>query len=960
MQNLKPQVPEGSLSTSLYRPIWIQTTEEVLQTSGTSIEGLTEAEAAIRLKHYGANELPEPPRRSLILRFTDQLTHFMAILLWVAGILAFVSGTPELGWAIWAVIWVNAIFSFWQEYQAEQALASLKKVLPAQVRVHRDGVLTTILARELVPGDAIQLEEGDRISADARLVSAEALYVDVSVLTGESLPVARNAEPVANLTLRPVEVSNLVFAGSTVAAGRGVAIVSATGTQTEFGHVARLTTNVKREQSTLEVQISKVVQVITAVAMSMGILVFFLANWLVGMELKESFVFAIGIIVAFVPEGLLPTVTLALAIGVKRMAKQNALVRRLSAVETLSATTVICTDKTGTLTKNEMTVRALWIHSQTIEVTGVGYNPTGEIETVPAEAQTQVKTLLTGAALCSNARLVHPSESSQWLEVGDPTEAALLVVALKAGLKLETLQRQAPRIREVPFDSHRRMMTVVLEGDWAQFCPTELSGSDSNLSLYLSLTKGAPLEVLQHCQFILKDGKSQMLTAANRAEVTNANDSLASQGYRVLGVAIRPGGVELREQDSASLEQNLTFVGLTAMMDPPRPEVAGAIAQCYAAGIHVTMVTGDYGLTAEAIAHQIGLVDGKVRVVTGEGFGHLSDAQLRRVLQHRTGLVFARMLPEQKLRLVQAYKDLGHIVAVTGDGVNDAPALRAAHIGIAMGISGTDVAREAADIVLIDDNFATIVAAIEQGRAVYQNIRKFITYILASNMAEFLPFLAMVALKIPPALLILQILAIDLGTDMLPALALGAEQPEAGIMQQHPRQKSAPLLDKSLLLRAYCFLGLLEGIAGMTGFFLVWWANGYGLAEIQTVSPAILSRSATATTMAIYHQATTVTLAAIVACQDGNVFACRSDRVSIFRLGFFSNRLIWIGIVVEWVLILSIIYFSPLEKIFMTAPLSEMQWLGLILCPPLILMADEWRKRIVRKWEMQNMHHNSF
>ena len=594
-------------------------------------------------------------------------------------------------------------------------------------------------------------------------------------------------------------------------------------------------------------------------------------------------------------------------------------------------------------------MRALWIHSQTIEVTGGGYNPTGEIGTVPAAAQAQVQTLLAGAALCSNARLVHPSESSQWLEVGDPTEAALLVVALKAGLDLETLQRQAPRIREVPFDSHRRMMTVALEGDWAQFCPAELGGSDPYLSPYLSLTKGAPLEVLQQCQFILKEGKSQVLTTADRAEVTNANDGFASQGYRVLGVAIRQGGVELREQDSASLEQALTFVGLTAMMDPPRPEVAEAIAQCYAAGIHVTMVTGDYGLTAEAIAHQIGLVDGKVRVVTGEGFGHLSDAQLRRVLQHRTGLVFARMLPEQKLRLVQAYKDLGHIVAVTGDGVNDAPALRAAHIGIAMGISGTDVAREAADIVLIDDNFATIVAAIEQGRAVYQNIRKFITYILASNMAEFLPFLAMVVLKIPPALLILQILAIDLGTDMVPALALGAEQPEAGIMQQHPRQKSAPLLDKSLLLRAYCFLGLLEGIAGMTGFFLVWWANGYGLAEIQAVSPAILSRSATATTMAIYHQATTVTLAAIVACQDGNVFACRSDRVSIFRLGFFSNRLIWIGIVVEWVLILSIIYFSPLQKIFMTAPLSETQWLGLILCPPLILMADELRKRMGRK-----------
>jgi calcium-translocating P-type ATPase len=949
MQNLEQRVPEISGAKSLYRPIWTQTTEEVFQTSGSSAQGLPEAEAVLRLQHYGPNELPEPPRRSLFLRFTDQLTHFMAMLLWVAGILAFISGTPELGWAIWAVIWVNAIFSFWQEFQAEQALASLKKVLPAQVRVYREGVLTTILARELVPGDAMQLEEGDRISADARLVSAEALYVDVSVLTGESLPVARNAEPVANVTLRPAEVSNLVFAGSTVAAGRGVAIVSATGTQTEFGHVARLTTSVKREQSTLEVQISKVVRVITAVAVGMGVLVFFLANLLVGMELKESFVFAIGIIVAFVPEGLLPTVTLALAIGVKRMAKRNALVRRLSAVETLSATTVICTDKTGTLTKNEMTVKTLWIHGQTIEVTGVGYNPMGEIGTVTAAAKGQVQTLLAGAALCSNARLVHPSESSQWLEVGDPTEAALLVVALKGGLNLETLQRQAPRIREVPFDSHRRMMTVVLEGDWTQFCPTELGGNDPYLSPYLSLTKGAPLEVLQHCQFILKDGKSQALTAADRAEVTGANDKLASQGYRVLGVAIRQGGVELREQESISLEQDLIFVGLTAMMDPPRPEVKEAIAQCYAAGIHVTMVTGDYGLTAEAIAHQIGLVDGKVRVVTGEGLEHLSDAQLRRMLQHRSGLVFARMLPEQKLRLVQAYKDLGHIVAVTGDGVNDAPALRAAHIGIAMGISGTDVAREAADIVLIDDNFATIVVAIEQGRAVYQNIRKFITYILASNMAEFLPFLAMVVLKIPPALLILQILAIDLGTDMVPALALGAEEPEAGTMQQHPRKKSTPLLDRALLLRAYCFLGLLEGIAGMTGFFLVWWANGYGLAQIQAVSPEILSRSATATTMAIYHQATTVTLVAIVACQDGNVFACRSDRVSIFRLGFFSNRLIWIGIVVEWTLILSIIYFSPLEKIFMTAPLSGMQWLGLILCPPLILMADEWRKRIVRR-----------
>lgn len=935
-----------------HHPIWKLTIEDFYQTMGTSAQGLAEPEAASRLKHYGYNELPEPARRSLLLRFTDQLTHFMALLLWVAGSLAFISGTPELGWAIWAVIWINAGFSFWQEFQAEQALAALNKMLPARAKVYRDGTLQEILVREMVPGDVMQLEEGDRISADARLVSAQSLSVDVSVLTGESLPIDRSAEPVITEKMRASEASNLVFAGSTVAAGRGLAIVYATGTQTEFGQIAHLTATVKREPSTLEVQIDKVVHVITAIALSMGVLVFLLTSLWVGMGAKESFIFAIGIIVAFVPEGLLPTVTLALAMGVKRMAKQNALVRRLSAVETLSATTVICTDKTGTLTKNEMTVCRLWIPTGEIKVTGVGYDPTvGKVQVPYGRMESQVNLLLAGSALCSNARLNHPSGSSQWQEIGDPTEAALLVAALKKGLNLEDLTRQLKRTQEVPFDSLRRMMSVVLqkssEDSGLEFELAERSSSVKPLTdPYLIFTKGSPLDVLQHCQQILKDGQIEQLAAAERAEVTAANDVFASRGYRILGVAARPKAEQ--EQTPQELEQNLIFVGLVAMIDPPRLEVADAIAKCHQAGIQVTMVTGDYGLTAAAIAQQVGLVEGKARVVTGEEMEHLSNAQLRQILQQKPGLIFARVLPEQKLRLVQTYIEMGHIVAVTGDGVNDAPALRAANIGIAMGLSGTDVAREAADIVLIDDNFATIVSAIEQGRSVYQNIRKFITYILASNMAEFIPFLAMVFLKIPPALVILQILAIDLGTDMLPALALGAEEPEAGILLQPPRKKSKPLLDKSLLLRAYCFLGLLEGLAGMTGFLLVWWANGYGITELQSLNSIILSRSATVTQMAIYHQATTVTLAAIVACQDGNVFACRSEHTSIFRLGFFSNRLIWLGIAVEWVLILSIIYVPPLQKIFSTAPLSSLQWSMLILCPPLLLIADELRKKIVR------------
>ncbi|MUG93585.1 HAD-IC family P-type ATPase [Scytonema sp. UIC 10036] len=921
---------------SIHHPIWTLTAEEVFESLTTSSQGLEEVEVESRLKHYGFNELPEPPQKPMLLCFIEQLIHFMALLLWVAGTLAFISGTPELGWAIWAVIWINAIFSFSQEFQAHKALSALKKVLPAQVRVYREGTLKVVGARELVPGDVIELEEGDRISADARLIWAQNFSIDVSVLTGESLPVARHAEPITTENLRPAEVANLVFAGSTVASGRGRAVVSATGAQTEFGHVARLTTNIQQEVSTLEIQISKIVRVITAIALSMGAIVFLLTNLLVGMKLRESFIFAIGIIVAFVPEGLLPTVTLALAIGVKRMAKRNALVRRLSAVETLSATSVICTDKTGTLTKNEMTVCALWIPNTTIEVTGVGYIPEGKVRIPGTADRGQVELLLAGASFCSNAKLVHPAGISTWQEIGDPTEAALLVAAIKGGLNLEQLQHQSPRVREIPFDSQRRMMTVVL--DW------QLSEVWSNQSPYLSFTKGGPLEVLQRCGWILQNGQIRELTEVEKTEVAATNDHLARQGYRVLGIATRKGGTELLELDDRALENNLIFIGLAAMIDPPRPEVAEAIARCHRAGIRVTMITGDYGLTAEAIARRIGLVNGKVRVVTGEGIGRLSDAQLRRLLQYRSVVVFARMMPEQKLRIVQGYKDLGHIVAVTGDGVNDAPALRAANIGIAMGINGTDVAREAADIVLVDDNFATIVSAIEQGRAVYQNIRKFITYILSSNVAEFFPFLMMVVLKIPPALTILQILAIDLGTDMIPALALGAERPEVGTMHELPRKKSQTLMDFPLLIRAYCFLGLIEALVGMTGFLLVWWSHGYGIVDLQALSPSILSHSASASTLAIYHEAITVTLATIVACQDGNVFACRSERTSIFDLGFFSNRLIWLGIFVEWVLIFSIIYLPPLQTIFATTDLNPLQLLVLLLCPPLVLAADEIRK----------------
>jgi Ca2+-transporting ATPase len=976
---------------SLHQPLWALSFEEVYESLGTAADGLSQIEAQSRLEKFGANELPEPAHRPLWLRFADQLTHFMALLLWIAGILAFISRTPELGWAVWSVIWINAIFSFWQEFQAEKALSALKKVLPMQVKVYRDSELKQIPSRELVRGDVMQLEEGDRISADARLISAESLYLDVSVMTGESLPVARSPYPVrlretvsvrgGKTMLRqgeqpmqekvnPSEIANLVLAGSTVAAGRAVAVVYATGAETEFGQVAHLTTEIKREPSTLEIQVARIVRIITAIALGMGATVFALSYFLIGMDVTESFIFAIGIIVANVPEGLLPTVTLALALGVKRMARRNALVRRLSAVETLSATTVICTDKTGTLTKNEMTVRYLWLPTEStasehpypqsddvnnvlknglIEVTGAGYDPTIGKVNIPADSETawKAKVLLIGSALCSNARLVHLNAPSRWQEIGDPTEAALLVASGKAELNLEDLQKQYPRLRELPFDSRRLMMTVVL--NWQD---SELWASKSP---NLAFTKGAPLEVLKHCHLILRDGHSQELTHDYWDEVVKANDDLARQGFRVLGLAARQGGQELLDLKAQDLEQDLIFIGLVAMFDPPRDEVPKAIAQCHQAGIKVTMVTGDYGLTAEAIARQIGLVSDKVRVVTGEGMEHLSDAQLKQVVKYRFGLVFARMSPEHKLRLVQAYKNIGEIVAVTGDGVNDAPALRAANIGIAMGQNGTDVAREAADIVLTDDNFATIVVAIEQGRAIYQNIRKFMTYILASNVPEIVPFLGMVAFKIPPALTILQILAVDLGTDMVPALALGAETPESGIMDRPPRPKQEFLLNVPLLLRAYLFLGMIEAVLSMLGFFIVWWSYGYSLIDLQQVTPMILSHTADPTVTAIYRQATTMTLATIVACQVGNLFACRSSWSSIFRQSLSNNSLLWLGITVECVALFAFIDFPPFRQVFGTASLANWHWLILLICPPLLIAIEEIRKLFLRRNQRKNL-----
>ena len=921
---------------SAAEPIWALPLPEAFAALQSQPQGLSSDEAAARLERFGANRLPPLRRRPLLLRFSDQLVHFMALLLWVAGGLAFIAGARQLGWAIWAVILINALFSFWQEFKAERTLQALANNLPPLVRVWRDGQLQERTADQLVCGDRVALEEGDQVPADCRVVEAHQLSVDLSVLTGESLPVARDAGCHSGSTIPTRERRNLLLAGSTVAAGRGEGLVFATGAETEFGQVAHLTAATARTISTLEVQIQRIVHTITAIALSTGLLTFTISVLVQRMEPLESLIYAVGIIVGFVPEGLLPQVTLTLALNVQRMARRKALVRRLSAVETLGSVSVICSDKTGTITQNRMAVQETWL---------------------PAAGESQQRLLCLAASLCSNARLQQGGHGAvTWSACGDPTETALLLAAAEAGLIQAEQQELFPRQREVPFDSHRRRMTVVIR------CSTPIEGLPQMAGDRLAITKGAPLEVLEDCTAWLTPHGVEPLSAPRRQQVVQANDALASQGFRVIGVAVRPGGAELQSLATDALEQQLILVGLVGLYDPPRPEVREAIRQCRQAGIKVTMVTGDYGLTAQAIARQIGLLepptsgtngDGTsrrdaadpVRVIEGSTLAQISDVHLRRLLKYRTRLVFARMAPEQKLRLVQAYRDLGEVVAVTGDGVNDAPALRAADVGLAMGQSGTDVAREAADIVLLDDNFATIVEAVRYGRGVVSNIRKFITYILVANLSEATPFLAMVTLRIPSALTVMQILAVDLGTDVLPALGLGAEQPEPGLMQQAPRPRQAPLLDGAVMRRSYLFLGLLEAAFSMGAYLLVWRQAGVSLPQLQALAPQLLNHTAPAELQALQLQASGAAFSTIVLSQVGVLLTCRSEWRSIGRTLREPNVMLWIGIACELLLLSALLRVPALGHVFAMAPFPP-QLLGLLLLAPLLLvLADDLRRR---------------
>lgn len=893
----------------------------------SSQEGLTLDEVQARLQRWGKNELPRVRQRSMLVRFLTNFTHLMAILLWVGGAIAWFAQMPQLAVAVWSVNLINGVFSFWQEYKANVAVESLRRLLPVYALVQRGGTEQRIAAEELVPGDVMILAEGDRISADGILLPESDLNADESALTGESRVVHKYCgafEKKKGRFARP----DYVFAGTSITNGRGRAILTKTGARTEFGRIAHLTQSLTGHPSPLQLEMNHITRTVSVLAVMVGAVLLVAGHFLAGIAWSDSFIFALGMIVAFVPEGLLPTVTLSLAMGVQRMSRRRALVKQLSAVETLGCTTVICTDKTGTLTENQMTVRSAWMLEARAEFSGEGYDPQSEVHAEGGvDAHDQIKDMLVIGALCNNSRLLPPSaEEPGWHVTGDPTEAALLVAARKSGLDLKAAIRDAPRRREFAFDPQLRLMTTIHAIDHSS----------------VVFTKGAPKDILARCTHIHARESDQPLTEEIRQGVLAANDQYALRGLRVLALAKRKFPESVHPLPRQDFEKEMVLWGLVAMHDPPRPDVAEAAAKCHRAGIRIIMITGDYELTAKSIAHSIGIVKTPApRVINGTELLSLDDATLREVL--RGEVIFARMVPDQKLRIVQLLQSMGEVVAVTGDGVNDAPALKQADIGIAMGVSGTEVAKEAADMVLTDDHFASIVNAVEEGRAVYDNIRRFVTYIVSSNMPEAVPFGVLLFSRgtVPLALTIMQVLSIDLGTDMVPAIGLGTEPAEPGVMDRPPRSRTERLARPALLAKALLWYGGIEAAFAMAAYFFSNWLNGW---------PAIpLAREGIR-----YREATTITLAAVVMTQIGLVLACRATHGSIFRLSLFSNRLVLAGIATELVLLVLLMHLPPLQQVFHTAPLGFREWLFVAAGAPILIALDEIRKAFLNRRQNLN------
>ncbi|MEM6462628.1 MAG: HAD-IC family P-type ATPase [Pseudomonadota bacterium] len=861
--------------------------------------GLTHHEARLRLERHGSNELKVTKDTPELVKFLMQFKNFFAILLIAGGALAMTAeqmdpgqGNLHIAIALIAVVFLNAAFTYFQEHQSERIMDSFKSMLPSMITAIRDGRPQEVAAADLVPGDVIVLNEGDRVPADGRLIEAKELKVDNSSLTGESEPQTRDESKSAEAVL---ESPNMVFSGSLVQNGEGKVLLVETGMNTQIGNIVELTKATEATESPIHRELRYFIKVISFIAIFLGVS-FFAVSVAIGNSPISSLIFAIGIIVANVPEGLLPTVTLSLTMASRRMAQKNALIKNLESVETLGSTTVICTDKTGTLTQNRLGVN-------TVAIAGKAFPAADHlIGEAPA-----FNRLLSVMCVCNNAYLTDDGFT------GDATEGALLLFA-REHADVDAL-RKVEEIAEQPFNSvTKRMITVTDAGEGPQ--------------AYL---KGAPEVVLAMCSRIALDGEDVTLTDERRAEVIHTYRQLAGRGERGLAFAARPCRFD------EVPEEGYVFLGLTGMIDPPRPEVPDALARCHSAGIRVIMLTGDFGLTAKTIAMQIGLMSEKGRVVQGNELATMDDTQLQALLRDEPEIIFARIAPAQKMQVVQALQAIGHIVTVTGDGVNDAPALKNADMGVAMGIMGTDVAKEASNMVLMDDNFATIVAAVEEGRTIFDNIKKFIAYILTSNIPEILPFVAFVLLDIPLPLTVILILAIDLGTDIVPALGLGAERPETDVMKRKPRARGERLLSRNLLLMSYGVVGMLQAAAGFFTYFVILYSGGWEWGQDLAHDDPL------------YRTAITGFFASIIICQVADVIICRTRTQSLFTVGILTNRLVLVGIAFELLLLACISYFPAFNTFFGTAPLEAWHLMLSVPFAIAILLGDELRRVFVRR-----------
>ena len=872
---------------------------DVLSELETTRDGLTASDASARLGRHGTNELKVGKDTPEIVKFLLQFKNFFAVLLIVGGALAMVAerldpqqGNLYIAIALVAVVLLNAAFTYFQEHQSERIMESFKKMLPSMITALRDGQRLEVPTAELVPGDVIILNEGDRVPADGRLISAKELKVDNSSLTGESEPQALDEAKSAD---NPLESPNMVFSGSLVQNGEAKVVLCKTGMDTQIGSIVALTKATDATDTPIHKELKYFIKVISFIAIFLGVS-FFLVSVAIGNGVISSLIFAIGIIVANVPEGLLPTVTLSLTMASRRMAQKNALIKNLESVETLGSTTVICTDKTGTLTQNRLGVN-------TIYVGGEEFRADDRLVSQAPAFERMLKVM----SICNNAYLTDNGFS------GDATEGALLLYG-RSFVNMAAL-RDVREIAEQPFNSTtKRMITVTDAGD----------GPTASL-------KGAPEVVLAMCDRVALNGTEYELNADRKRDIIDAYHTLAARGERGLGFASRPCS-------SAEVpEEGYVFLGLTGMIDPPRPEVPDALSRCRSAGIRVIMLTGDFGLTAKTIAQQVGLAGQHVRVVQGDELAKLDQQQLQKLLRDESEVIFARIAPAQKMEVVQALQANGDIVTVTGDGVNDAPALKNADMGVAMGITGTDVAKEASNMVLMDDNFATIVLAVEEGRTIFDNIKKFIAYILTSNIPEILPFIAFVLLDIPLPLTVILILSIDLVTDILPALGLGAERPETDVMKRQPRPREERLLSRNLLLMSYGIIGMLQAAAGFFTYFVILYSGGWEWGQDLPNSDPL------------YRMAITGFFASIIICQVADVIICRTRTQSLFTVGLWSNPLVLFGIGFELLFLACISYVPAFNTFFGTAPLEAWHFLLSVPFALAILLGDEVRRIYVRR-----------